>query len=88
MVLGAPTVRRRPPRGDDRIGIGRCLREQLVRRHLVPAGAPRETEVGRRRRLVEEEVAEGDLPFLPVLHDGPVDERDEAFHEQNLQKLC
>lgn len=59
--------------------------QQVARRHLlVPGGvgAARETEVGRRRGgLVEEEVAEGDPPFLlPVPHDGPVDERDEAFH--------
>jgi len=39
-------------------------------------------EVGRRRGLVEEEVAHGYLSFLLVLHDGPVDEWDEAFHGQ------
>ena len=79
MLHAAPTVRRRPPRGSGRTGV--------AREALVPAGVPGETEVGRGRRgrrgrlLVEEEVGEGDLPLLPVLRHGPVDERDEALHD-------
>lgn len=83
-----PAVRRAPHRRAschaDRTGAGgRSLGEQIARRRrhlLVPAGVAREMEVGRWRGLVEEEVAHGDLPFLLVLHDGPVDERDETFH--------
>lgn len=78
MIHGAPTVRRRPPRRSSRTGVGR--------EELVAAGVPGETEVGRGRGgrrggLVKEEVGEGDLPLLPVLRHGPVDERDEALHE-------
>ena len=73
--------RRRPPYSAGGTGVRSRPGEEIARRrHLVPAGVPREAEVGRRRRLVEQEVADGDLPFLPVLHDGPVDEGDEAFH--------
>ena len=89
-------MHRAPQRGPTRrrrVGISRRrLREEDAHRRLllllVPTGGAGEAEIGRRRRLVEEEVTDGDLPFFPVLHDGLVDERDEAFHDQNLQKLC
>jgi hypothetical protein len=90
-VLGTtPAVRRalcrRPPRRACRAGLRRRVRQQIVYGHLVPAGVTRQMEVGRRRRLVEAEV-DGDLTFLPVLHNGPVDERDEALHGRNQQSF-
>jgi hypothetical protein len=78
---------RRPPRRACRTGLQRRVREQVVHGHLVPAGVTREMEVGHRRRLIKEEVGEGDLTFLPVLHHGPVDERDEAFHGPSRNNL-
>jgi predicted nuclease of restriction endonuclease-like RecB superfamily len=44
-------------------------------------------EVGRRRWLVEAEVDEGDMTFLPVLNNGPVDERDDALHDRIRQSF-
>lgn len=84
-VRGAPC--RRPPRWAGHTRVHRRVREQAVHGDLVPARVTGQMEVGHRRWLVEEEVGEGDLAFLLVLHHGPVYERDEAFHLKNLQKL-
>jgi hypothetical protein len=91
-VLGTtPAVRRapcrRPPHRACRAGLRRRVRQQILYGYLVPAGVTRQMEVGRRRWLVEAEVDEGDMTFLPVLNNGPVDERDEALHDRIRQSF-